>query len=196
MSSAVLGLIKLHNGEGAVIFIERQMHGKPVFHIKTSTVVKASGVSQSGKKVSSLVLIVINGLYHNLMMMANMIKSNANALTVDCVYAESLKLVNFLVSLAENYTAKHLAFALQWTVTIIIMVLTSNIILGFSASHITPGPWTEMSESQKVHNRNKNAHPLKWPPVFLSTPWMVQEAHSYLTLLRDVLAWQSCSSWT
>lgn len=27
-----------------------------------------------------------------------MIKSNANALTVDCVYAESLKLVNFLVS--------------------------------------------------------------------------------------------------
>ncbi|KIK37431.1 hypothetical protein CY34DRAFT_109089 [Suillus luteus UH-Slu-Lm8-n1] len=166
MSSAVLDIIELYDGVGAVIFIEHQVHSKPVFHAKTSTDVKASAVSQSGGQPSSPVLVVINGLYQNPFMMANMIKTVANDLTVD----ESLELANFLI----------------------------------------PCPRTEMKGSQKGHNHNINALPLQWPPVHLqlsgctainilsvlTTPWMVQEVFLYLTLLRDVLAWQSCSLWT
>jgi len=107
MSSAVLDLIDVYDGEGAVIFIQRQMRGRPTFCVKSSAEVKASGASQTSESSSSSVLVAINGLYANPVMMASMVKSIANDLTVDCVYAESLELANFLVmeAMKEGHAA-------------------------------------------------------------------------------------------
>ncbi|KAG2362070.1 hypothetical protein BDR07DRAFT_1074334 [Suillus spraguei] len=68
MSSAVLDLIEIYDGEGAVIFIQRQMGGKPAFHVKTSADVKAS---QTSALPSNSVLVAINSLYENPFMIAS-----------------------------------------------------------------------------------------------------------------------------
>ncbi|KAG1823152.1 hypothetical protein EV424DRAFT_1534514 [Suillus variegatus] len=102
MSAAVLDLIEMYDGEGAVIFIQRQSRGKPAFEVKSSAEVKASAQAQTGTQPLNSVLVAIDGLYHNPLMLASMVRSIANDVTVDCVYAESVELANFLVTEATK----------------------------------------------------------------------------------------------
>ncbi|KAG1777603.1 hypothetical protein EV702DRAFT_1045345 [Suillus placidus] len=72
MSAAVLDLINIYDGEGAVIFVQHQNHGKPTFNVKTSGEVLASPGTLSGLQESSHVLVAIDGLYNNPLMLASM----------------------------------------------------------------------------------------------------------------------------
>ncbi|KAG1869561.1 hypothetical protein F4604DRAFT_1926954 [Suillus subluteus] len=102
MSAAVLDLIDIYDGEGAVILIQHHNGGKPAFDVKTSAEVLASPGSVSGLQPSRSVLVAINGLYNNAVMLASMVRSIANDIAVECVYAESVELANFLVTEARK----------------------------------------------------------------------------------------------
>ncbi|KAG2134385.1 uncharacterized protein EDB93DRAFT_1107302 [Suillus bovinus] len=120
MSAAVLDLINLYDGEGAVIFIEHQNRGKPSFDMKSSAVVKAlAGGKMTGH---SSVLVAVNNLYHNPLMLA----SRWPKISVDCVYAESVELANFLVAEARKQEGAVYASAEGLTIKDILRHNSSN----------------------------------------------------------------------
>ncbi|KAG1876931.1 hypothetical protein C8R48DRAFT_768497 [Suillus tomentosus] len=109
MWAALLDLIELYDGEGAVIFVQRQNRGRPTFEVNSSADVKEFAEGVTGHGSLNSVLVAPNGLYHNPLMLASMVRSMANDVTVHCVYAESLELAYFLV--AEATKIQHAPYA-------------------------------------------------------------------------------------
>ncbi|KAG1866007.1 hypothetical protein F4604DRAFT_1682999 [Suillus subluteus] len=102
MFAAVLELIEIYDGEGAVIFIECQNCGNPRFEVMNSADVKAFAGSQMPVETFHSFLVALNGLYDNPLMLASMVRSIAKDVTMHCVYAELVELAKFLVMEAQK----------------------------------------------------------------------------------------------
>ncbi|KAG2123118.1 hypothetical protein BD769DRAFT_1670198 [Suillus cothurnatus] len=103
MSAAAMDLIEIFDGEGAFIFVDRPVGGMPIFHVQTSSALRA-GEPQVAGRADCGVMLATEELRQYPAQLNSMIQTIANDITVSAAFSDTVEMAQYLATEARKVT--------------------------------------------------------------------------------------------